>query len=129
MSVTHPSDFLFLSFIPFLATSSLLKEHESSYNYPFYSQEHLNRSVCFEEVTHCLSKGGGVGLGSLSLPQRFLKTDHLQKILDFPQSHFNSQSAEMSDDRRPNFRFWAKKTSGNIEQFPECKRRPKLYQN
>lgn len=31
----YPSDFLFPSFILFLATSSPVKEHESSYNYPF----------------------------------------------------------------------------------------------
>lgn len=56
----QPSSFLFPSFILFWATSSPVKAHdESSYNYPLYSQEHLNRSLFFffEELTHCLSKG------------------------------------------------------------------------
>lgn len=44
----QPSSFLFPSFILFWATSSPVKAHdESSYNYPLYSQEHLNRSLFF----------------------------------------------------------------------------------
>lgn len=34
-----------LSSFLFSATSSPVKEHKSSYNYPLYSQEHLNRSL------------------------------------------------------------------------------------